>query len=268
LPNGLSSAPRCFTKILKPVYVTLRRTGHDNVGYIDDQYLQGDTKDECLSNVSDTVALLTKLGFLIHPDKSVLVPVQMITFLGFILDSIQMLVRPTLEKAQKLKTTCEKLLTKPEVTVEELAEAIGIIVSNFPGVEFGPLFYRGLERDKNCALKQSKGNFSSKLQLSSAAITELNWWRENIESAINHVTHGNPDIIITTDASTLGWGAVLKNQSIGGQWTEAEACHHINYLELLATFLALKRFCKNASKVHVRLRSDNTTTVAYLNSMG
>ena len=268
LPNGLSSAPRCFTKILKPVYATLRRAGHDNVGYIDDQYLQGDTKDECLSNVSDTVALLTKLGFLIHPDKSVLVPVQMITFLGFILDSIQMLVRPTLEKAQKLKTTCEKLLTKPEVTVQELAEAIGIIVSNFPGVEFGPLFYRGLERDKHCALKQSKGNFSSKLQLSSAAIAELNWWRENIESATNHVTHGNPDIIITTDASTLGWGAVLENQSIGGQWTEAEACHHINYLELLATFLALKSFCKNSSKVHVRLRSDNTTTVAYINSMG
>ena len=204
LPNGLSSAPRCFTKIFKPVYATLRRAGHDNVGYIDDQYLQGDTKDECLSNVSNTVALLTKLGFLIHPDKSVLVPVQMITFLGFILDSIQMLARPTLEKAQKLKTTCEKLLTKPEVTVQELDEAIGTIVSNFPEVEFGPLFYRGLERDKNCALKQSKGNFSSKLQLSSAAIAELNWWCENIESVTNHVTHGNPDIIITTDASTLG----------------------------------------------------------------
>lgn len=75
------------------------------------------------------------------------------------------------------------------------------------------MFYRGLERDKNSALKQSKGNFSSKLQLSSAAIAELNRWRENIESAINHVTHGNPDIIITTDASTLGWGAVLEKTS-------------------------------------------------------
>lgn len=90
-----------------------------------------------MSNVSGTVALLTKSGFLIHPDKSVLVPVRMITFLGFIFYSIQMLVRPTLEKAQNLKTTCEKLLTKPEVTVQELDEAIGIIVSNFPGVEFG-----------------------------------------------------------------------------------------------------------------------------------
>ena len=101
-------------------------------------------------------------------------------------------------------------MVKPEVTVLELAEAKGIIVYNFPGMEFGPLFYRGLERDKRYALKQSKGNFLSKLQLSSDAIAELNWWRKNIESATNHVTHGNPDIIITTDASTLGWEAVLE----------------------------------------------------------
>ena len=57
LPNGLSCAPRCFTKILKPVYATLRKAGHANVGYIDDQYLQGDTKQECLSNIGDSVSL-------------------------------------------------------------------------------------------------------------------------------------------------------------------------------------------------------------------
>ena len=32
MPNGLSSAPRCFTKLLKPVYSTLRQHGHLNVG--------------------------------------------------------------------------------------------------------------------------------------------------------------------------------------------------------------------------------------------
>ena len=34
MPNGLSSAPRVFTKLLKPVYSTLRQKGHLNVGYI------------------------------------------------------------------------------------------------------------------------------------------------------------------------------------------------------------------------------------------
>ena len=32
LPNGLSSAPRVFTKLLKPVYASLRTQGHVNLG--------------------------------------------------------------------------------------------------------------------------------------------------------------------------------------------------------------------------------------------
>ena len=47
LPNGLSCAPRLYTKILKPVYATIRKEGHLNVGYTDDSYLQGDTIHEC-----------------------------------------------------------------------------------------------------------------------------------------------------------------------------------------------------------------------------
>ena len=35
LPNGLASAPRLFTKLMKVVYATLRRMGHVNIGYID-----------------------------------------------------------------------------------------------------------------------------------------------------------------------------------------------------------------------------------------
>lgn len=36
LPQGLSTSPRIFTKILKPVYATLRKQGYINVPYIDD----------------------------------------------------------------------------------------------------------------------------------------------------------------------------------------------------------------------------------------
>ena len=36
LPNGLTSAPRLFTKILKPVFAALHKEGHDIMGYLDD----------------------------------------------------------------------------------------------------------------------------------------------------------------------------------------------------------------------------------------
>ena len=47
-----------------------------------------------------------------------------------------------------------------------------------------------------------------------------------------------------------------------------ESFHHINYLELLAVFLSLKSFFDKKHGIHIGIRSDNVTTVYYLNEMG
>ena len=107
IPNGLACAPRIFTKLLKPLLATLRKLGHLCFGYIDDTYLQGDTSNECYRTIDATVDLLPKVGFITHPDKSVLIPTQQLVFLGFILDSLLMLVRLTPEKATKVKNMFE-----------------------------------------------------------------------------------------------------------------------------------------------------------------
>ena len=83
LPNGLSSAPRTFTKILKPVLATLHIMVHISTAHIDDCYLQGKTYSQCLGNVMDSIILFDSLGFVVHPAKSTLVPVQEIVTLGF-----------------------------------------------------------------------------------------------------------------------------------------------------------------------------------------
>ena len=54
----------------------------------------------------------------------------------------------------------------------------------------------------------------------------------------------------------------------GGLWSPEEATHHINYLELLATFLAIKAFGKAWPNVTVLLRMDNVTTVSHINQKG
>ena len=76
-----------FTKLLKPVYATPRQMGHISVAYIDDSYLQAATARACEQNVHYTVSLFTRLGFTVHPDKSVLKPPQELVFLGFVLNS-------------------------------------------------------------------------------------------------------------------------------------------------------------------------------------
>ena len=53
----------------------------------------------------------------------------------------------------------------------------------------------------------------------------------------------------------------------GGQFILNEQQLHINVLELLAAFFGLKAFVKN-SDTHVKILSDNTTTVHGINKMG
>ena len=98
--------------------------------------------------------------------------------------------------------------------------------------------------------------------------TELTWWVNNVLTASKPISHGNPDLTLTTDASNVGWGAVCGDTSTGGFWSLEEQRYHINFLELKTVLLGLKSLCGAFSEKHVLVQSDNTTTVAYLNVMG
>ncbi len=154
LPNGLSSGPRKFTKILKPPLASLHTKGHIISCHLDDFYLQGETFEKCRQNVIDSVTLFTRLGLLVHPDKSIFTSSQSLVILGFEINSVSMTVRLTREKAQAIKLDCEKFIHKSErkLIIREVAQIVGKLVSSFPGVIFGPLYYRTLEKDKSKAL--------------------------------------------------------------------------------------------------------------------
>ena len=269
LPNGLSSCPRKFTKLLKPVYTVLRKKGHVSSGYIDDAYLQGNTYGDCACNVVDTVDLFSTLGLVVHPDKSVFEPTQSLEFLGFLLNSILMRITLTSQKVEKIQSACASLLNKSSrVSIRNVSRVIGLLVSSFPGVMFGPLYYRALERDKVQALKSSRGHFDSYMSLSQNAIEELQWWIASLPTAYNEINHGTPDIVINTDASLTGWGGVLNERTCGGHWSLAEQTFHINYLELLAVLYVLQSFQASLVNKHVMALIDNTTAVSCITHMG
>ena len=39
--------------------------------------------------------------------------------------------------------------------------------------------------------------------------SELQWWVDNLKTATCPISNGNPDIVIDTDASLIGWGGGL-----------------------------------------------------------
>ena len=268
-PNGLTTAPRQFTKLFfKPVLANLRAKGFVLSIYLDDLFLFGLTYEECLDNVTETVTLLKALGFIIHDKKSVLKPCRELEHLGFILNTKTMSVSLPKSKIEKLHNNCLQTLKLRRPKIRDVAHLVGILISCIKGVEYGQMQYRHLEMQKIQALKENKGNFDAELgSLNENSKTQIKWWLHNTSYSCK-ITHGAPDIIIRTDASNLGWGAAVDNQTTGGRWDQIEKEEHINILELKAAFLGLQAYETLLRQKHVQIKIDNTTAVSYLKNMG
>jgi hypothetical protein len=152
--------------------------------------------------------------------------------------------------------------------MREVASLVGTLTSTFPGVEIGPMHYRSIECDKTKALAENGRDYEAKIILSSESLGDLTWWVRGLPIAVREISHGGPSIVLSTDASLVGWGAQMGETCINGVWSEWEKTLHINCLELLAIKLALGSLCSGHHTTHIRIISDNVTAVSCINAMG
>ena len=268
LPFGIASAPRVFTKILKPVIGLLRKQGIRLIIYLDDFLLMASTKETLSYHVTLTVTLLEMLGFVVNYQKSHLNPTQSIEFLGFHINSIMLTISLPLDKVKGIRKECQKVLENPDITIRELARLLGKLSASIQAVFPAPLHYRHIQAVKKRSLALH-GGYESQVYWTAEALEELKWWRDHL-SAWNGraILQSPPQLTIETDASTKGWGACCGNFQTRGLWSQSERLLHINCLELLAGGFALKSFLRNKCNIHVKLMMDNTTAISYINKMG
>ena len=267
LPNGLCCGPRKFTKLLKSPLGYLREQDCILSACIDDIIVMDNSYDSCLSTAIKTVRLFDSLGFIIHPEKSSFIPSMTIRYLGFELDSVNMTVSLPQDKKLKIIQCYGKLLSCENPTIRSVASVLGLIVSSFPAVRYGPLHHRALNHVKDAGLRNSKGKFDAKVTLDVSAKNNLIWWIKNVESANNDIYRENPSLVLETDASLLGWGAVYEEETTHGLWSVEESKNHINVLELKAIKYALQSLVRTKNS-HIKVLCDNTTAVHSINKMG
>ena len=95
-------------------------------------------------------------------------------------------------------------------------------------VPYGKLHYREMERQKTESLKNSYGNFEQLIALSTTSLTEIPWWKDNLMDSFAPIMRCNPELEISTDASTKGWGASNDGNHTGGEFDTGEKNFHIN----------------------------------------
>lgn len=268
LPFGLSSAPQMFTKLTKPVVALLRKLGIRLIMYLDDMLILAKSRLEARQQLATVLRLLIALGFIINLKKSVMTPSQIIEFLGFQLDSVNMKISLPASKLHALRKLARRMKRTRETKVQEIARLLGTMVAAHPAILPAPINYRHLELAKSQALRRGL-SYDSVVPVTAEMMTELQWWAEE---SPHH--NGRPlqitrwDLTIESDASKMGWGASCQGISTGGPWTPQEKAHSINYLELLAAFFAVKSFVVPQGATSVLLRLDNISAIAFINKMG
>ena len=127
----------------------------------------------------------------------------------------------------------------------------------FPELNWGPCIR--LPRDKDIVLRDSLGDYKGFMSLSPESMGDLNWWVDALPSTDRSIDHGVPVFTLTSDAS----GTFCTH----GYWSEAEITYHINVLELLAVKLGLRSLLVDCRGQHIRVVSNSTTAVSYINGM-
>lgn len=281
LPFGVSVAPYVFDRLLRPVMAWLRRAGVRLCIYLDDILVLGPTAEEC-SRAGQLVAeLLHDLGFRLHHDKSELVPSTRRKFLGFEIDSEAMTLHLPHDKVRRIARECRRLANlatfrSEPPSVRTLARLLGQITAASTAVSVHRFRSGALERDRAAALRDH-GRWEGPCPLRPAAIKELRWWGANL-----HRVHGrpvrlpSPDVVVQTDASALGWGAVvvdsptlpqLRGRTLRGRLPRGLRDAVSNETELYGVGAALHALSRLAPLTgrHVRIQTDSTAALYYVN---
>jgi hypothetical protein len=167
-----------------------------------------------------------------------------------------------------MKKQAVAFLEQPTLTGRKIAQFVGITLAMTLMISPALFFYRGLQSVKNATLVMRQG-LDSRVCLGADQKAELAWWKDQA-----HLWNGRslrpPEKIlkIQTDASNSGWGAVCQTNRTGGLWTPVERTQHINYLELLAAFLAIRTFAKNETRITIHVQMDNMSAMTYINRRG
>ena len=143
-----------------------------------------------------------------------------------------------------------------ESSIQAFAELIGTMVASFPAVEYAKLFRRRCDNLKNTGFETKQRERGMHYF---GVHAKSDWWRDNINSAFTPTVRPPTGIILSSDASKIGWGYTRGSVKTGGHCTTNEAISHINALEIKSALFALRALCKDVRDTHVISRVDSTT---------
>jgi len=266
---GPTSAPRVFTKVISVVVAHLRKFNIRLVSYLDDWLAANETKRLLLQDRAQILSLLYRQCFVVNKEKSQLIQVQSLIYLGSQWDLIKGLVYPTNERWTNLKLAVTNI-QKGHCTAKHFMILLDMIASCLELIPNARLFMRPIQLHLLQHWSPARMKLSVQVPLNPQLIQDLNWFSlsQNIGLGRSVVKESYPVTLTTNTSGKHGWGGHMNNLTCQGQWTKNQKLMHINCLEMMAVQFSLEHFLSHLKIKNVLIRSDNTTVCQYINRQG
>lgn len=217
-------------------------------------------------HVKHVLDTLTSLGFQINHEKSCLEPGHVQDYLGYVIDTSgeSVILKVPKTRIKKIRSDICRALSKETILARTLARIIGQCVATTKAVLPGKLKLRSAYR-----LPHTKSSWDSLLPWSAAAKSDFLWWIDAFDNWNGCILLPKPiDAQLITDASQVGWGAILNDKEAQGFWDSAIGSKHSSHWEMWAVLMASVAFRDHVTGKTIQVVSDNISTIAYLNHMG
>ena len=245
----------------------LHRHGVRMLCYLDDWLILASSEIACIQSRDRLLAFCKELGIQVNFKKSSLVPTQSVVYLGMEIQSLPFIACPTPARANNLVRLIEEFLSTPSPPAFLWRRLLGHLSSLILLVSGGMIRMRLLQ----LCLKDQWDFLDDQFQVSWSPLCreDLLWWSRVVQlrEGASHSIPA-PDISFFSEASDVGWGALVGEHHASGLWLPHQKALSINMRELLAVQLGLQVFELLLVGMSVALFCDNTTTVAYLRRSG
>lgn len=262
LPFGLCASPRVFSKILIAVLAPLRERGLRFFHYLDDILLLAPSPEQLLEHKKILLSTLAKFSWLVNWEKSLLTPTQTMIYLVALFNtSIGTVCLPP----QKVAAISQKMMHVRSLSHLSVSGCMSLIGTMSPCIQMLPWAHWHLRFFKVGFLSQwKKQSLHQWIFISILMKRSLLWLtKKDLISKPRHL-QCHSWTILTTDASSSGWGAHCDHLTVQGKWDFPTAEIVSNVLEIRVAYLALVSLGNHLLQTLVLLRLDNRAAVSYI----
>ncbi|XP_053403229.1 uncharacterized protein LOC128558328 [Mercenaria mercenaria] len=264
LPFGLSSAPRCFCKTLRPLVKFWRSHGLRTLLFLDDGFGINASFELTLRDSNFVQQTLDNAGFVINIEKSIFIPTQILEWLGYIWNlQSGCFIIPDRRRDSAIDCLKDIFSKYPTVTPRHLAKFAGKVLSMAPVL--GNVCF--LKTKSFYRIIESRCHWDSALNISQC-LHCLHFWDRVLSGVLSKplFTEVLPAKAVYSDASaSAGAGYIECDHSIAHRpWNFFEQAQSSTFREMLAINYCLLSFSSKLAGRRVLWHTDSKNCVSII----